>query len=116
MNDTAPIATVSLDTPVPRINSVLTATATKSDADGDPVSLTFVWEVNGAVRQTRTLAPTDAPLTDTFDLSAGNVKIGDAITVVVTPNDGIMDGCASYGYGDGGGHNANLGWRQHDRQ
>ncbi len=91
--NTLPITTVSLDTRTPRTNGVLTATATKSDADGDPVSVTFAWEVNGVVRQTRTLNPNDTPLTDTFDPSvSGNVDVGNVITVVVTPNDGIIDG------------------------
>jgi autotransporter-associated beta strand protein len=81
---------VSLDTHAPRTNNLLTATATKSDADGAPVSLTFVWKVNGAVKQTHT---STTALTDTFDLSLpGNGDPGDVITVEVTPNDGILNG------------------------
>src|SRR5207247_1444087 len=54
--DAAPTATVSLNTAAPRTGDVLTATATKADAEGDPVGLTFVWRVNGTVRQTHVLA------------------------------------------------------------
>ena len=88
--DTAPVATVSLNTHVPRTNGVLTATATTSDADGDPVSLTFVWEVNGTIKQTDASVTT---LTDAFDLGQlGSVEPGDVITVAVTPNDGMLNG------------------------
>jgi hypothetical protein len=66
LTNTTPVATVRLDTRTPSTNDTLTATATKSDQDGDPVSLTFVWKVNGTVIRTFTSA--DA-LTDTLDLS-----------------------------------------------
>ena len=72
--DTAPAATVSLNSHTPRTNDVLTATATSSDADGDTVSLTYVWRVNGTVTQT----DTTTALTDTFNLSLpGNGDPGD---------------------------------------
>ena len=68
----------------------MTATATKSDADGNPVSLTFVWTVNGTVERTITSA---TALTDTFNLSTlGAGDVGDTVTVAVTPNDGILTG------------------------
>ena len=67
----------------------MTASATESDVNGDPVTLTYVWRVNGIVK--RTFATT--ALSDTFDLSAaGNVNPGDTITVEVTPNDGFVNG------------------------
>jgi hypothetical protein len=85
-----PIATVKLNTASPATNDALTATATKSDADGDPVTLTFVWKVNGVVKQTVT---SSTSLTDTFDLSvAGNGNHGDTISVEVTPTDGTLTG------------------------
>ena len=31
---------------------MLTATATRADADGDTVTLTYVWRVNGTIRKT----------------------------------------------------------------
>ena len=83
-------ATVSLNAHSPLTNDVLTATATKSDADGDPVSLTYVWKVNGTVQRTFTSA---TALSDTFDLSvAGNGSRGDTVTVEVTPSDGTLTG------------------------
>jgi hypothetical protein len=88
--NTAPTATVGLSPASPSTGATLTATATKSDADADPVGLTFVWKVNGTIRQT-TVSPTG--LTDTFNLSvAGNGDPGDIVSVEVTPNDGTING------------------------
>ena len=88
--NTPPAATVSLNTQYPQTNHVLTAIATKSDADNDPVSLTYVWKVNGTVKRTFISA---TALSDTFSLSAaGNGDSGDTIVVEVTPNDGILAG------------------------
>ena len=86
--DALPAATVILDTDTPRTTSVLTATATKYHPAGDPVALTFVWKINGAV--VRTYATED--LTDSFDLVASGVQPDDVITVEVTPDDGILSG------------------------
>ena len=49
---TAPTVTVSLNSYSPYTNDTLTATATVSDVDGNPVTLTYVWKVNGTVKQT----------------------------------------------------------------
>ena len=88
--DRAPSATVVLTPAGPGTNATLTATATKADADGDPVSLTYVWKVNGATRRTFT---SGSALTDTFDLSvAGNGDPGDVVRVEVTPSDGTLGG------------------------
>jgi hypothetical protein len=86
----APTATVTLSPAPPKTNDTLTATATKNDADGQAVSLTYVWKVNGATKRTFTSA---TALTDTFNLAtAGNGDRGDVIRVEVTPSDGITDG------------------------
>src|SRR5207237_270469 len=75
--NTAPTATVSLSSANPATNDVLTATTTKSDADGDPVTLAYVWKVNGTV-----VAGATGP---TLDLStAGHGDHGDAVSVTVT--------------------------------
>ncbi|MFL6005040.1 MAG: LamG-like jellyroll fold domain-containing protein [Gaiellaceae bacterium] len=88
--NTPPTATVSLSSNAPRTNDTLTATATKADADGQPVSLTFVWKVNGVATRSFTSA---SALTDTFSLGvAGNGDKGDLVSVEVTPNDGVVDG------------------------
>jgi fibronectin type 3 domain-containing protein len=90
VQNTPPSATVSLSSHAPTTSEVLTATATRADADADTVLLTYVWKVNGTVRKT-TSATTS--LTDTFDLSqAGNGDGGDTVTVEVTPNDGTANG------------------------
>ncbi len=87
--NTAPSATVALDDHTPGTNATLTATATRADLDGDAVTLTYVWKVNGATRQTTTTSS----LTDTFDLSqSGNGNNGQNVSVTVTPNDGTVDG------------------------
>ena len=72
----------------------LTATATRADADGDPVSLRYVWKVNGTVKRDVTkTSGTSADLTDSLDLSvAGNGDRGDSVSVEVTPDDGVLTG------------------------
>jgi hypothetical protein len=83
-------ATVSLDTHAPQTNDVLTATATIANGNGDPVTLTYVWKVNGTVRRIFTSA---TALSDTFDLSlAGNGSYGDTVSVELTPTDGSVSG------------------------
>jgi hypothetical protein len=89
VQDTAPVATVSLSDHTPATNATLTATATASDVDGDVVALTYVWRVDGSVRETTV----GTQLGDTFDLSlAGNGNTGQAVSVTVTPNDGTANG------------------------
>ncbi|MGH9201864.1 MAG: hypothetical protein ACRD2A_11585, partial [Vicinamibacterales bacterium] len=50
--NTAPTATISLNDHSPKTNDVLTATATRTDADGDPVTLTYVWKNGTTVVKT----------------------------------------------------------------
>lgn len=88
--DRPPVATVALSPAKPGTNATVTATATKSDPDGDAVGLTYTWKVNGTTVRTSSSA---TALTDTLDLSqAGNGDLGDVIRVEVTPNDGATDG------------------------
>ncbi|HZL07702.1 MAG TPA: Ig-like domain-containing protein [Candidatus Dormibacteraeota bacterium] len=85
-----PTANVSLSTVTPDTDATVTATAAVNDADGDPVTLTYIWSVNGKIVQTTT-----AGLTSSLDLSLpGNGNYGDTVTVQVTPNDGTTDGLA----------------------
>lgn len=88
--NSTPVATVSLGVSNPTVNSVVTATATATDADNDVVSLTYVWKIGGV--EVRNSGPiTD--LTDQFDLSTTALDVADAtLTVEVTPNDGTIDG------------------------
>ena len=90
IGNSAPTATVSLAPTTPFTNDTLTATATKADADGNAVTLTYVWKVNGTPVKT---TPASNALTDTLDLSQpGNGDPGDQITVTVTPSDGTDAG------------------------
>lgn len=85
--DTAPSVEISLSTSTPKTTDVLTATAVGTDPENDPLTYTFTWTVNGAVRRTTTTATT----TDTFDLSvAGNGDKGDLVTVTVVASDGTL--------------------------
>ncbi|MBI4340271.1 MAG: hypothetical protein HY680_10040, partial [Chloroflexi bacterium] len=88
--NTPPVATVGLSTSSPRTNDTLVATATTSDVDNDPVTLTYVWKRNGAATKT---TPATSSLVDTYDLSLpGNGDKNDVITVEATPNDSEESG------------------------
>jgi hypothetical protein len=57
-----------------------------SDPDGDPVSVTIEWQVNGQTVQTT------SGTVSSFDLSVpGHGDVGDTITVIVKLNDGSGD-------------------------
>jgi hypothetical protein len=87
------VKTLILSPPLPGTNDTLTATATTFDADGNTVTLTYVWKNGTTV--VKSTANTGS-LTDTLDLSlAGNGNRGDTITVEVTPNDGVIAGSAA---------------------
>jgi hypothetical protein len=88
-----PTATVSLSPSSPLATDSLTATATASDPDGDPVTLTYNWQINGQTVQT---TASTSNLTDTLNLHGQQAKAGDTVTVTVTPNDGsTIDGTAA---------------------
>jgi hypothetical protein len=82
--NTAPTAGVSLNQSAPKTNDALVATTSASDADGDALSYTYTWSVNGAVKRTATTSSS----TDRFDLRMkGNGDKGDVVTVSVTVSD-----------------------------
>ena len=90
--NSAPTVGVALSPTDPQTNDILTATATPADLDGDTVTMTFQWTVNGVVRQTHTQTAT----TDTFSLAtAGNGDTGDVVVVQVTPSDGSAGGSSA---------------------
>jgi hypothetical protein len=81
--NTAPTAKVALNQSSPKTNDALVATTNASDADGDALSYTYTWSVNGAVKRTATGSSTDR-----FDLRVkGNGDKGDVVTVSVTVSD-----------------------------
>jgi len=77
------IDAVSFDTTSPTESSGLTVSVETSDPDGDSVSLSYAWYVDGA----------ESSNTDD-DLDGGDFDKDDAIYVVVTPSDGTEDGDA----------------------
>jgi cyclophilin family peptidyl-prolyl cis-trans isomerase len=89
VTDQPPTASVVLSPTKPQATGTLTATVTASDPDNDPVTLTYVWQVNGTTVQN---TPGTSKTTDSLDLSKQSVKTGDTIAVQVTPNDGTVNG------------------------
>jgi len=99
--DSAPVATVSLNTTTPTTQTVLVATVTASDADGDALSFTYVWKVNGVTRRITATTATS----DSFDLGKpGNGNKGDVVTVDVTVSDGTLTATAGASATVAGGH------------
>ncbi len=73
---------------------IVTATVSGSDPQGLNVTYTYAWEVNGVVVQT------DSNLSTTSDqlnwsTVPGGVVAGQTVSVVVTPNNSVLDGVAS---------------------
>jgi DNA-binding beta-propeller fold protein YncE len=88
VSDSAPTAAVSLNNTAPATNAVVSATATASDPDNDPLSYRFVWKVNGVVRQ---VTPGPAA-SDSFDLGVvGNGDHGDLVVVELVASDGTLE-------------------------
>src|SRR5207249_3760050 len=86
--NTPPLAGVSLTPAAPTTNTVVSAAATASHADGDQLRYSFTWRVNGGVRKTSS-GPNS---TDSLDLGlAGNGSRGDAIVVELVVSDGTAD-------------------------
>ena len=83
--NTAPTATVYLSSSSPGTNDVLYAGVLAQDVDGDALTFTYTWRVNGVAKRTVT---TSARF-DRFDLSVkGNGDRRDVVTVTVTASDG----------------------------
>ncbi len=86
--NSSPTVSVSLSDTSPQTRDTLVATASAQDADGDPLTLTYTWSVNGVVKQTGA--------SNTFDLAVkGNGDNGDVVTVTVTASDGAASTTAS---------------------
>ena len=83
IQDAPPVVTSINLTPLdPTIASTMHVSVQASDADGDPVSLTYQWYVNGN--------PVSDQTGDSF--SCGSYKHGDMVYVMVTPSDGEKNG------------------------
>ncbi len=88
--NSAPVVTNVVITPSsPTTNQSIIATPTATDADGDTVTFTYQWQKKVAGVLTNIPGATTASL----DLSiAGNGDKGDELRVLVTPNDGTVNG------------------------
>ena len=89
--NSAPVVTLLPMTPDPvGTTSTVVAIASGNDADGDSVSFSFEWTVDGEVVQT---TPASGDMQDSLDLTTlDGVAIGDWILVTVTPSDLIEEG------------------------
>jgi Bacterial Ig domain/PKD domain len=88
--DRVPSTGVSLNSASPRTNDLLVASATPSDPDGDAVTLSYTWKINGVTKKT---TASTSSTTDSFNLATeGNGDKNDLVTVEVTPNDGLFSG------------------------
>ena len=85
VQNSAPSVTVSLSDATPKKKDVLTATVAASDVDGQAVTLTYTWLVNGVARQVTTNA---TPGTTTYDLRAAGANVGDVVRLDVLASDG----------------------------
>lgn len=87
--NTAPVVgAVALDLSAPATDDVITASASGvDDVDGDSVSLTWSWSVNGSVVATETTSGTSSSLDGGTYFSSGDV-----VRVSVVPGDGTDSG------------------------
>jgi hypothetical protein len=84
--NTPPTASVVLTPSKPTPGRVIKATVTASDPDGDPITLTYVWKLNGVVQRT----VTKSAKKDNYD--EDDKKPGDVVSVTVTPADAAAAG------------------------
>jgi hypothetical protein len=89
-------STVSVDNRAPSISKVslapskvytddtITSSVTASDADGDTVSLSYTWVVDSVV----------SAVTNSYISGVNYFDKGESVYVIVTPNDGTVDGTA----------------------
>jgi serine protease AprX len=88
--ETPPAASVTIGGDI-RPGGLATAKVAMSDADSDPVSLTYVWSVNGAVERIKSATTNSS---DHFGIPT-TVQPGAKVSVRVIPNDGYFNGSVS---------------------
>jgi len=91
VRNSAPTLTVSLSDTTPTKRTILTATAVGRDADGDTLTYTFSWRLNGKLKETTTGASAASAL----DLRAVEAGIGDVVSVDVVVSDGAATAAAN---------------------
>ena len=83
-SNTAPnINNVYITPQTPLVGDILTANATTSDVDGQNITLSYKWIKNDVELNNETNSTLD---------TTNNFSMGDQISVIITPNDGIVDG------------------------
>ena len=86
LTNTAPVVNPSINSPkVPGPTDLVITDPHGSDADGDPLTYTFVYKING----TTIAGETDKP--NRVDLSKYTVAVGDTFTATFTANDGKVN-------------------------
>ncbi|MSU77708.1 MAG: hypothetical protein EXS16_06395 [Gemmataceae bacterium] len=92
VNQAPTIGNLNFGDPNPKTNDVLNVYVNSpADINGDPLSFTYVWTVDGFVVQTTATTST----TDSLDLSQpGFGDKGQLVEVTVTPSDSLNDGAA----------------------
>ncbi len=91
--NSAPAVALTLSDATPGKRDVVVATATAADPDGDVLSFTYTWRLNGVV--VRTSNSTTA--TDALDLRTVETEYGDILSAAVVATDGAASGTASAG-------------------
>ena len=87
VTDSAPTVGVVLDATSPTTNQVISASTTSADADGDALTYTFTWKVDGVVRS----VVSGPNASSSFDLAvAGNGDRGQTVLVEVVASDGAL--------------------------
>ena len=86
-----PSATLQLTPDQPNLASLMTAVATVSDPNSDPVQVTYVWRVNNGDPVRTTVLTGNSQDQLALDTING-LQEGDSISVTITPNDGQVDG------------------------
>ena len=89
--NTAPTASVSISDNRAKKQDVLTATVVASDEDGQALTYSYEWRLNGTLKQTST----GSSPTSIFDLKAAGTTIGDVVTLDVVVSDGAASTTAS---------------------
>ena len=88
-NGSPVIDSAAIDQAAPTTGQTLTVSVTSHDPDADPVTYAYAWQKDTGTG----FQPIAGETGSTLDLStAGNGSRGDRIRVVVTPNDGSVDG------------------------
>jgi hypothetical protein len=82
-NQAPTVASATITPSTARTDDTLTASATTTDADGDPVTLTWAWTVNGVSAGTGTTLPGTA------------FSKGDVVVATATPSDGATSGATA---------------------